>query len=314
MSKQRATAFAPASVGNIAVGFDLLGHALEGAGDRVTVTRTTTPRVRITTIEGVTTDLPRAPEDNTVTAGLVELLRERSLPHGLDVEIHKGIALGSGMGGSAASAAAGVVAASAVLDEPLTDEELYRYGLIGEAVASGSAHGDNLAPCLFGGVQLVLSDAPMRLERLPIPDGLYCALVHPHARVDTREARAVLRRGFELSAITTQTRNLAGFLIASFKQDAELLRGYLSDVLVEPWRASLVPGFKQVKQAALQAGALGCSISGAGPSVFAWCVGARSAEATGHAMASAFEANGFESDVFISKVNAPGARVIAVES
>lgn len=313
MPKKRATAFAPASVGNIAVGFDLLGHALEGAGDTVTVTRTATLGVRITKVEGVTTTLPLQPEKNTVTAGLVALSRERALTHGFDVEIHKGIALGSGMGGSAASAAAGIVAASAVLDEPLTDEELYRYGLIGEAVASGSAHGDNLAPCLFGGVQLVLSDSPMRLERLPVPADLHCVLVHPHLRVDTRDARAVLQRGFELGTITTQTRNLAGFLIASFRQDAELLRDYLSDVLVEPWRAPLVPGFKQVKQAALQAGALGCSISGAGPSVFAWCAGTARAEAAGDVMTAAFKANGLESDAFISKVDAPGARIIEVE-
>lgn len=308
---REAVAQAPATVGNVAVGFDLLGLALEGPHDVVRVRRIEAPEVRLGDVRGCVTTLPSAPQENTATAGLVALREARGLSWGFEVSITKGIALGSGMGGSAASAAASVVAASALLEVPLSRDELVRFGLIGESVASGSQHADNLAPCLFGGLQLVLGHgAETRAVALPTPTGLCCVLVHPHARLDTRTARAVLQRPFELDRFTAQSAALAGFLVACQRDDHELLAASLHDVLVEPLRAPLVPGFEAVKAAALAHGALGCSISGAGPSVFAWCPVAR-AEAARDAMIAALrEAAGLDADAYISTLDAPGASLV----
>ena len=306
---EQARAFAPATVGNIAVGFDLLGHALEGPGDRVTARRLPTPEVRIREVRGVVTDLPRDPKDNTATAGLVALIEERGLSHGFEIELDKGIAIGSGMGGSAASAAAGIVAAGALLDEPLTDAERFRLALIGEAVATGAAHGDNLAPCLFGGIQLVSALDPPRLQRVPAPPGVWCALAHPHQELETRRSRQVLREGFELDVVVAQSGRLAAFLAACFTGQVEALATCLEDVLIEPRRAPLIEGFEAVKAAALESDALGCSISGGGPSVFAWCRGPQAAGACAAAMVAAFEAQGVPADAITSPVDAPGARL-----
>jgi homoserine kinase len=301
--------WAPASVGNVAVGFDIMGLALEGAGDRVTVRRTRERGVRLGEVRGVAGALPADPLENCATAGLVRLVEDRGLSWGMEVTLEKGIAMGSGMGGSAASAAGGVVGASALLDAPLTDEELMYYALLGEQVASGSAHGDNLAPCLFGGLQLVMGHDPVRAVRLPTPPGLVCAVVHPHMSLETRRARAALVRPWQLAEFVAQSERLAGFITACHSHDRALLARSLEDVLVEPHRAPLIPGFAQVKQAALALGAVGCSISGAGPSVFVWCEPA-DAEAICGAMQAAFRDAGLESDQLISRLDAPGAQVI----
>ncbi len=309
--RTHATAFAPATVGNIAVGFDILGHALDGPGDRVTVRRLDgDARVVLRDVTGVVTDLPDDPTQNTATAGLVHLIEEHDLDFGFEVSIHKGLALGSGMGGSAASAAASIVAAEALLAQPLGAMERFRFALMGEAVASGAAHGDNLAPCLFGGVQLVTSVDPPRVRAVPIPDGVTCALVHPHARLDTREARAALDRSFALHQFVDQASALAGFLAACWEDDLDALAAHLRDHLVEPLRAPLIGGFDDVKAAALEHGALGCSISGAGPSVFAWCATPEGARTVAGAMSDAFVRHDFEVDVVVSPVDAPGARLI----
>ena len=310
MSRQRAKAFAPATVGNIAVGFDLLGHALDAVGDTVTIQRLDTPEVVIANILNADVPLPMDPEKNTATAGLVRLIAEKNLSFGFEVTIEKGIALGSGMGGSASSAAASIVAAEALLDEPLSDLERFDYALTGEAVASGAAHGDNLAPALFGGIQLVTSIDPVRITPIPAPEGVVCALAHPHARLDTRKARAVLARDFDLHDFIHQSGLLAGFLAACFNNDLEMLEAHLADILIEPLRAPLIVGFEQVKQAALAEGALGCSISGAGPSVFAWCRGEEAGQRTLDAMSAAFRDAGFEVDAYLSPVDARGARLV----
>lgn len=309
---REATAFGPATVGNIAVGFDLLGHALaSGVGDRVTVRRAPSRQVRIMGVSGCVSELPRDPTQNTATAGLVRLIEELELSHGFEVWIEKGIALGSGMGGSAASAAAGVMAASAVLDTPLSDRQLYAYGLLSEAVATGAAHGDNLAPCLFGGVQMVLpGEASQPWRPVSAPPGLFCALAHPEYRLDTRVAREALRGAYGLHEFVAQVGYLAAFLDACWRSDAREAGLMLRDVLVEPRRAALIPGFEAVKSAALAHGALGCSISGAGPSVFAWCEGEDAARTVSQAMVTAFhDAAGLRAHNYVSRLDAPGARV-----
>ncbi|HEX6069576.1 MAG TPA: homoserine kinase [Longimicrobiaceae bacterium] len=305
-----ATAFAPAGVGNVAVGFDLLGHALEAVGDRVTVSRLDEPIVEILGITGCDSPLPLEPERNTATAGLITLIEELGLQFGFAVTVEKAIPLGSGMGGSAASAVGAMVAANALLDEPLTLDELLRYALVGEAVASGSPHADNLAPCLFGGLTLVRGLEFPDVLQIPVPEEIRCVLVRPHLRLDTKDARAVLPRSISLGLHVEQAGNLAGFIHGCFTNDLELIRRSFHDVIVEPHREPLIPGFGAARDAAIAAGALGCSISGAGPSVFAWCAGEPGAAEVRAALTGAFAAAGVGTDAWVSPVNAPGAYVV----
>lgn len=308
---QSARAFAPASIGNVGVGFDLLGHALQGAGDRVRVRRIAAPEVRVDAIGGCLTELPREPERNTAARALLAMREALQLPFGFAIEIEKGIALGSGMGGSAASAVAAVVAANALLAQPLPLAALYPYALAGEAVASGSAHGDNVGPCLLGGLVLATTD---RLVSLAVPTAWHVALVHPHFVLETRRAREALAGDYRLSEFVAQSTQLALFLTGCQRGDAELVRAGLRDVLVEPRRAALIPGFDAVKQAALAAGALGASISGAGPSVFAWFERRAAAEQAGSAMRAAFADVGLDSTLYVAPINSPGAEVLACDS
>lgn len=304
---REARAFSPASVGNVAVGFDILGHVIAGVGDTVTVRRTDAPGVRILAIRGTTVDLPLEAADNTAGAALLAMIDALALPFGFELEIDKGIALGSGMGGSAASCVAALVAANALLDAPLSREALYPFALTGEAVASGGRHGDNLGPMLLGG--LVLSTAD-RLVSIPVPAGWHSLLVHPDAVLETRRARAALQGSYALSEFVTQSANLALVLSGCFRSDAELVRAGLRDVLVEPRRAGLIEGFSAAREAALGAGALGASISGAGPSVFAWFDNQAAAQAAQHAVQDAFAGAGFDSQGWVSPLNAPGAQLL----
>lgn len=306
-----ALAFAPASIGNVGVGFDLLGHALSGAGDHVQVRRIEAPEVRVDAITGCLTELPREPERNTAARALMAMREALRLPFGFAIEIEKGIPLGSGMGGSAASAVAAVVAANALLAQPLPQSALYPFALAGEAVASGSAHGDNIGPCLLGGLVLATTD---RLLALTVPAAWHVALVHPHFVLETRRARAALVGDYRLSEFVAQSAHLALFLTGCQRGDAELVRSGLHDVLVEPRRAALIPGFAAVKQAALAAGALGASISGAGPSVFAWFEQRAAAEMAVGAMQAAFADAGLVSTRFVAPINSPGAEVVSCRS
>jgi homoserine kinase len=302
-----ACAFAPASVGNVAVGFDLLGHSVAGAGDRAEVRRIDEPVVRIAAIRGCVDGLPLDPLRNTAGTALLSLRHALGLSGGFELVLHKGIALGSGMGGSAASCVAALVAANALLESPLSREALYPFALDGEAVASGSRHGDNLGSMLLGG--LVLS-TPDRLLRVPVPAAWHCALVHPHMVLETRKARAALDGDYELGEFVAQSTHLALVLAGCYQGDAALVREGLDDVLVEPRRASLVPHFAQVKQAALDHRALGASISGAGPSVFGWYENRADAAAATVAMQAAFAEAGLDTDAWVSPINGPAAGLI----
>ncbi len=307
----RATAFAPASVGNVGVGFDVLGHAVDAAGDTVTVRRIDTPAVRIGRIEGLSGAFPTAPEDNTATVGLLAMRAALDLPFGFEVDVVKGIPLGSGMGGSAASAVASVVAANALLDQPLKMRELFPFALQGEAVASGSAHPDNVAPSLFGGMVLAAGD-PARpvLVQVPVPEAVRCVLVHPQLKIATRDARGVLKNDYGIEEIVAQTANLAGFLSGCYTGDLAVIGACLEDRLIEPQRSGLIPGFDQVKAAAVATGALGCSISGGGPSVFAWCDSEATGQRVGTAMLAAFAERDVAADLWVSPVESLGARLV----
>ncbi|WP_174754965.1 homoserine kinase [Arenimonas daejeonensis] len=308
MSSDIACAFAPASVGNVGVGFDIPGHSLAGPGDRATVRRIAEPVVRIAAIRGTVTTLPLEAARNTAGAALLSLREGLGLDGGFELELDKGIPLGSGLGGSAASCVAALVAANALLDTPLSREALYPHALAGEAVASGGRHGDNVGPMLLGGLVLATAD---RLMQVPVPASWTCVVVHPHFVLETREARAALAGAYALGEFVAQSASLAQVLLGCERGDAALVRAGLHDTLVEPRRARLIPGFAAVKQAALDAGALGASISGAGPSVFAWFEHQTQARMAGIAMAAAFSSAGLSSDLHVSPVAGPAAQVMA---
>ncbi len=302
-----ATAFAPATVGNVGVGFDLLGHAVRSLGDRVTVTRIDEPTVVILGDEEGT--IPLDPAGNTAGAGLLRLREDRNLPFGFEVKLEKGIPLGSGMGGSAASAAGAILAASRLLDEPLSEAELLRYGMYGEEVATNSFHPDNLVPCLVGGLVLTIQGDPMDVVRIPVPEDLYCVVVHPRLRLDTRDARRILPDRICLQEHVTQSGYLAALIAGCYSSDFDLIGRTLRDIIVEPRRAPLVQGFERVKAAAMEAGALGCSLSGSGPSLFAWCVGPAAGEVIRERMIEGFAAVDVPARGWVSPVGAQGARI-----
>ncbi|MBA3563387.1 MAG: homoserine kinase [Gammaproteobacteria bacterium] len=303
------TAIAPATVGNVAVGFDVLGHALAGPYDRVTLRRVEKPGVRIVRIGGIATDLPRDPALNTAGRSVLELCSACGTDLGFEIEIDKGIPLGSGMGGSGASAVAAVVAANALLTHRLELSELLEFALAGESAATGARVLDNVAPGLFGGLVLALPGDPVLIERVPVPQGLRCVLAHPELQIATRAARDMLAKQCPLPAAVTQAAHLAGLIAGCYAGNLELIARALEDVLIEPQRAQLVPGFADVKRAACDAGALGCSLSGSGPSLFAW---SRSADASrvARAMAEAFAEHGIAAQCFVSRIDAPGAHCV----
>ena len=305
--KHSASAFAPASVGNVGVGFDILGHVIAGAGDTVTVRRIDVLEVHIAAIRGTTVDLPLDAPSNTAGAALIALREALQLPFGFEVEIDKGIPLGSGMGGSAASCVAALVAANELLDVPLSREALYPFALVGEAVASGGRHGDNLGPMLLGGLVLATAE---HLVKVPVPEAWHSVLVHPDAILETRRAREALKGDYTLSEFVAQSANLALVLAGCHAGDAQLVRAGLKDVLVEPRRSPLIVGFDAAKQVALDAGAMGASISGAGPSVFGWFETRAQAEVAAPAIQAAFAAAGFDSQAWVSPLNSPAAKVL----
>lgn len=306
---QSFTAFAPASIGNVAVGFDVLGHSFQTIGDRVTARRIASPEVRIASIGGVVTNLPLEAEKNTAGMAVLSMVRDLRLDFGVELTIEKGIPIGSGLGGSAASAVAGVVAANALLPKSLGKLDLLKFAMKGEAVASGSVHVDNIAPSLFGGLVLTVGIDNPNVKQIPVPPSVRCVLVHPHMTLSTREARQILNRAIELSNVIWQSANLAGFLTGCFTGDLQLIRESLEDVIIEPQRKVLIPGFDAVKQGALQNGAMGCSISGAGPTIFAWCE-APDAERIRDAMVAGFRAHEMDSDAWISTLDPAGARIV----
>ena len=300
-------AFSPGSVGNIGVGFDIIGHSIAGIGDIATVRRINEPTVRIKEIRGAVTDLPLEAERNTAGAALISLRSALDLSFGFEVELDKGIPLGSGLGGSAASCVAALVAANALLDVPLDVHALYPHALAGEAVASGGLHGDNVGPMLLGGLVLATAE---RMTRIDVSASWHCVVVHPHAVLETRRAREALAGAYALREFVAQSAQLAQVLLGCERGDASLVRAGLDDLLVEPRRAPLIVGFAEVKKAALDAGAMGASISGAGPSVFAWCEDRGAAEQVGASMAAAFAAAGFSSDVHVTPIAGPAAGVL----
>ncbi len=242
------TAFAPATVANVGIGFDILGHTVEAVGDKVRLRRIDEPVVRIRSISGIAGDLPVEPAHNTAGRAVQAMHAALALDFGFEMDIEKGIPLGSGLGGSAASAVAAVVAANALLHAPLPRLQLLKYAMEGEIVASGSAHIDNIAPCLFGGLTLTVGIDHPRVKQIPVPPSLRCVLAHPHMYLGTREARAILKTDVTRSDFVWASANLAGFISGCYSNDLDMIRDSFNDVIIEPQRHSLIPGFKDVQR------------------------------------------------------------------
>ncbi|MCY4482374.1 MAG: homoserine kinase [Spirochaetaceae bacterium] len=307
---RQVTAFAPATVANVGSGFDVLGFAVERPGDTVEARRREGGGVRLLEVTGDDGRLPRGADNTAVVAArcLQEKLGE---PFGVDLVLHKGMPLASGLGSSAASAAAALYAVNRLAGDPLTAQELLPYALAAERVASGAGHADNAAPALMGGFVLIRSTAPLDLVRLPVPDGLAVALLSPDVEIPTEAARRILRKQIPLADAVSQWGNLAALVASLYAGDLALMGRSLGDLIAEPVRAVLIPGFAAVREAALEAGAIGCSISGAGPAVFALAASVATAEAVAEAMRQAFADAGLTAAAYVSEINRTGPRIAA---
>lgn len=306
-------AFAPATVSNVAAGFDVLGFALDEPGDVVSAALGDGPGVTVAAVHGDGGRLPRDPARNTAGAAVHALLEVLGSTRGIVLEVHKGLPVASGVGSSGASAVAAVVAANELLGRPAPLDVLLRCAMRGERAGSGAEHPDNVAPALYGGFVLARTASPPDIVRLPVPDGLSCAVLHPDLEVRTADARALLGDTVPLAAAIRQWANMGALVSALHSGDLALLGRSLEDHVAEPKRAALVPGFHDVKQAALLAGALGCSLSGSGPSIFALAASLDAARRVGRAMADAWAATRGRpgADLWVSPVGRRGARVIA---
>jgi homoserine kinase len=306
------TAFAPASIGNVAVGFDMLGLALEGAGDRVVARKTDSAGITIAEVRGLDGELhpylSTNPKENTASIAAQALWDDHGGDFGIELKVLKGVPLQSGMGSSAASAVAAVVAANALLETPLAIEALLPYALAGEQYASGGLHADNVAPSLLGGLILCPQVLLPEVIHLPVPNGVSAVLVHPDLRVNTAHARRGLAKGYSMRQWLDQQGLLAGFIAACVASDIDLIRKTLRDVIIEPQRAAAVPCFQAVKDAAIRAGALGCSLSGSGPSMFALCASS-DARNIASSMERACRSQGIGCESWVSAMAAPGAFV-----
>lgn len=306
---QSVSAFAPATCANVAVGFDIMGFSLGNVGDTLTLTKRNDDQL-IIDVSGVVSHLPTDPSQNTATIGLLALLKELGVSQGFNVHLKKGIPLSSGMGGSAACAVAALIAFNDFLTAPLPLCEIAKYALLGEAFVSGHGHLDNIIPCLFGGLTLSYQQDSLLPLQLPTAS-LYCALIHPHLEVSTQAARALLSPNLSLKNHVTQSAYLGAFITGLHRQDYTLLAQSLHDVIIEPQRAHLVPGFYDVKNAALKAGALGASLSGSGPSIFALCQTRDIAEQARAAMDEQFQQRDINTDSWVSLLGSQGAHTIA---
>lgn len=307
MSKFGFKVFAPASVANMAVGYDILGFAIDGPGDEIIVREGSTPGLTISKITGTKKKLPLEVEKNTAGYAALQLLKqvgEEDRP--IEMEIHKKMPFGSGLGSSAASAAAGAFAANEFIGRPFEKRELLKFAVQGEQIADGAWHADNVAPALLGGIILIRDNESLDIIKLPSPNGLYATVVYPHISILTKDSRAILSDTVSLHNHIKQSGNLAYFVAALYRLDFDMIRRCLRDVIIEPQRAKLIPHFYELQEIALQEGALGFSISGAGPSVFSLCENSLIAENVGEKINAFLTDKNIENNVYVSKINNTG--------
>lgn len=305
--------FAPATVANVACGFDSLGFAIHQPGDIVEVTLREAGGVRITDVTGDDGKLPRQAEKNTAGVAVLAFLKHLEETRGVDIILHKRMPLGSGLGSSAASSVAALYATNQLLGGPLVKEEMLPFAMEAEASACGSPHADNVAPGLLGGFVLIRSYEPLDVIPIDYPENLCCTILHPHIELRTEDSRRILRKHIRLSDAVIQWSNLAGLIAGLGKADFDLISRSLNDIIFEPVRSLLIPGFNKIKGAALASGALGCSISGSGPSIFALSTSMEKAREVGLAMKQAFSEMQLGSDIYVSAVNSIGPRILEPE-
>ena len=300
--------FCPATIANLNCGFDVMGLCLETIGDEMIIRKSSEKGIRITKITGA--DLPLETEKNVAGVAALALLQKVNIDYGFEIEIHKKIKAGSGIGSSSASAAGAVFGINELLGKPFTKHELVDFAMKGEVIASGSEHADNVAPCLLGGFTLVRGYNPLEVIRMDSPSELYAVVLHPHIEVKTSDSRAVLSPMISLKSAITQWGNLGGLIAGIYTSDYGLIGRSLQDVIIEPLRKQLIPNFDVVKNAALQNGALGSGISGAGPSIFALCKGQEAAKKVAYAMSESYLNTGIAFDIHVSKINPEGTSIM----
>lgn len=301
--------FAPATIANVACGFDVLGLALDYPGDEVVVKKTDNNKVVITACHNAE-NLPLDVDQNVAGVAVKALLEKLGSDQGFEIELTKGVKPGSGIGSSAASSASAVVAVNHLLGEPFTRKELVEFAMQGEKCATGVAHADNVAPSICGGFTLVRSYEPLDIIKIESPEELWATVIHPQLEVKTRDARRVLKGGIDLKKAITQWGNVGGLVAGLYSKDYDLIGRSLVDVVIEPIRSILIPGYENVKKASIKAGALGCSISGSGPSIFALSKGEENAKKVKEAMGEIYKEYGVDYEIHVSKVNSEGARII----
>lgn len=304
--------FAPATVANVVCGFDVLGFAINAPGDEVIMRRVSAPGIRITRITGDDGRLPLDPRKNTVSASVQHYLEHINAPQlGLEIELHKKMPIGSGLGSSSASTVAGLFAINTLMGGLLSNQELIPFAMKGEELACGYGHADNVAPALLGGFVLVRSYEPLDILRLPFPEKLYAAVVYPEVDVPTKDARAMIRSKVLLKDAVTQMGNVAGLVAGLFMKDYDLIGRSMQDVLIEPIRSILIPDFYVMRELAMELGAISFGISGSGPSVFALCKNQETAEKITSTLQARLKSSGIQSLSFVSKVNSDGPQVIS---
>ena len=303
------TIFCPATVANVSCGFDVLGLALESVGDEMVIRETNRKGVFITKITGQ--ELPTETEKNVAGVAATALLKAFGNSHGFEIEIHKKIKPGSGIGSSAASAAGAVWGINELLDRPFTSSELVQFAMQGELLASNVAHADNVAPALYGGFTLVRSYEPLDIIPIHCPDNLFATIIHPQIEVKTADSRKILKTTISLDKGIRQWGNLGGLVAGLFMEDYPLIGRSLEDHVVEPIRSILIPKFQELKSASTEAGALGSGISGSGPSIFALSNGKSTAEKVARAMEEVYQGTGVDFDIHVSAIGAEGVKIIS---
>ena len=300
--------FCPATIANLNCGFDVMGLCLEGIGDEMVFRKVPEKGVRITKITGA--DLPLETDKNVAGVAALALVNAVNPDFGFEIEIHKKIKAGSGIGSSSASAAGAVYGINVLLGNPFSKHQLIDFAMKGEALASGSEHADNVAPCILGGFTLVRGYNPLDVIKIKSPSEMYAVVLHPQIELKTSDSRAVLSPTVPLKEAITQWGNLGGLIAGLYTSNYELIGRSLQDVIIEPMRKKLIPGFDITKNSALDAGALGAGISGAGPSIFSLCKGQAAAEKVAYAMSNAFLETGIPFDMHVSRVNEEGVKII----
>jgi homoserine kinase len=307
--KQYIKAFAPASVANVSCGFDVLGFAMDKVGDILELELLEKSEIRIDPIQGPG-NLSTDPEKNVCGVIAKAMLSQLNTPFGLRLKLQKGILPGSGLGSSAASSVVTAFAINALFHKPFNQTELIEFAMLGEKLASGTAHADNVAPALLGGFVAVRSYNPLDVIKIPVPDELYCTVIHPKIEVRTELSRNILKKQVELKTAIKQWGNVAGLIAGLYSSDYSLIGRSLTDYIVEPIRSLLIPGYHELTQFALLAGALGSGISGSGPSVFSLCKGLESAQKVAEAYNEKAILLGLPFDIHLSKISETGARII----